>query len=498
MSEKAWGGRFEEELADVALRYSESVGFDKRLAPQDVRGSIAHVRMLAAQGIVPADDAARIEEGLRRIEEEVAAGTFVWQTSREDVHMNIEATLTERIGPAGGKLHTARSRNDQVATDMRLFTREACRATAARIDRFLAILAVRAAGTVSVLMPGYTHLQRAQPIRLAHHLLAWAEMLDRDHGRLLDAAKRLNECPLGSAALAGTTFPLDRERTARELGFDRPSRNSLDATADRDFLVECLAALANCAVHLSRIAEELVLWSTQEFGFVRMSDAYTTGSSIMPQKKNPDMAELARGKTGRVVGDLVTLLVTLKGLPLAYNRDLQEDKPPVFDAFDTVGDTLDVLAGAIATASFDEARMRASLREGFLDATEMADWLAARGLPFRDAHHVVGRLVGKCAAEGRVLSDLTLDELRAEHAGFDESVFAALDMETAVERRNLPGGPARARVEEAIAELRSRLVARSVAIDAIAGEVGAAPGVAFGGALRSRSATGSNDKDVAR
>jgi argininosuccinate lyase len=470
MSEKAWGGRFEEELAEVALRYSASVGVDKRLAPEDVRGSIAHVRMLAAQGIVPAEDAAKIEAGLRAIGGEIAEGRFAWDDKREDVHMNIEATLTDRIGAAGGKLHTARSRNDQVATDMRIWAREACRDAAGRIDRFLAVLATRAKGTVSVLMPGYTHLQRAQPIRLAHHLLAWAEMLDRDHGRLVDAAKRLNECPLGCAALAGTSFPLDRERTARELGFDRPMRNSLDATGDRDFLIECLSALANCAVHLSRIAEELVLWSSQEFGFVQMSDAYTTGSSIMPQKKNPDMAELARGKTGRVIGDLVTLLVTLKGLPLAYNRDLQEDKPPVFDAFDTVNDTLDVLAGAIATASFSSAKMRAALREGFLDATEMADWLAAHGLPFREAHHVVGRLVGRAAAEGKGLADYTLEELRAEHPAFDETVFAALDMETAVERRNLIGGPARARVEEAIAELCVRLEARSVDVAAAAAE----------------------------
>ncbi len=470
MSEKAWGGRFEEELADVALRYSASVAVDKRLASQDVRGSIAHVRMLAAQGIVPAEDAARIEAGLRAIGDEIAAGRFAWDDKREDVHLNIEATLTDRVGAPGGKLHTARSRNDQVATDMRIWAREACHDTAGRIDRFLAVLAVRAKGTVGVLMPGYTHLQRAQPVRLAHHLLAWAEMLDRDHGRLMDAAKRLNECPLGCAALAGTRFPLDGERTARELGFDRPMRNSLDATADRDFLVECLAALANCAVHLSRIAEELVLWSSQEFGFVQMSDAYTTGSSIMPQKKNPDMAELARGKTGRVIGDLVTLLVTLKGLPLAYNRDLQEDKPPVFDAFDTVNDTLDVLAGALATASFNPAKMRAALREGFLDATEMADWLAARGLPFREAHHVVGRLVGRAATEGKVLADFTLDALRAEHPAFDESVFAALDMETAVERRNLVGGPARARVEEAITDLRARLGARGVDLDAASAE----------------------------
>jgi argininosuccinate lyase len=468
-----WGGRFEEPLDAVALRYSASVDVDKRLAPEDIRGSIAHVRMLAARGIVGSDEAEKIAAELGRIAEEIARGEMVWDPAREDVHMNVETVLTERVGAIGGKLHTARSRNDQVATDMRLWTREACLRTAARIDRFLSVLAVRAAGTVDVLLPGYTHLQRAQPVRLAHHLLAWSEMLDRDRGRLLDAARRMNESPLGCAALAGTTFPLDRAMTAAALGFDRPMRNSLDAVGDRDFLVEAVAALANAAVHLSRISEELVLWSTQEFGFVTMSDAYTTGSSIMPQKKNPDMAELARGKTGRVVGDLVNLLVMLKGLPLAYNRDMQEDKAPVFDAFDTVDDTLDVLTGAIATARFRPERMRAALRDGFADATEVADWLAARGVPFREAHHVTGRLVGRCVAAGKSLSELTLAELREEHPLFDESLYAALDFETAVERRDLPGGPARRQVQAAIAELRDRLGERGIDVDAIAQAAGA-------------------------
>jgi argininosuccinate lyase len=475
MSDKAWGGRFEEELNDVALRYSASVDVDSRLAPQDIRGSIAHVRMLAAQGIVPQADADAIVAGLERIAVEIQEGQFAWQSAREDVHMNIEATLSERIGAPGGKLHTGRSRNDQVATDMRLFTREACEATAARIDRFLAVLAVRASGTLDVLMPGYTHLQRAQPVRLAHHLLAWAEGLDRDRGRLLDCARRLNESPLGSAALAGTTFPLDREATARALGFTRPTRNSLDAVGDRDYLVEATAALANCAVHLSRISEELVLWSTQEFGFVRMSDAFTTGSSIMPQKKNPDMAELARGKTGRVVGDLVNLLVMLKGLPYAYNRDMQEDKAPVFDAFDTVDDTLDVLTGCVATAAFSRDAMQRALRDGFLDATEVADWLAERGVPFREAHHVSGRLVALCVRERKVLSELSLTDFQAEHPSFDASIFAALDMETAVERRDLPGGPARQRVRAAIDELRARLGERGLDVDAAAAKFSARP-----------------------
>ncbi len=475
MSKKAWGGRFDQDLNAVALRYSASVDIDQRLAPQDIRGSIAHVTMLASEGIVPEADAEKIITGLRQIGAEIEAGEFVWDDAREDVHMNIEATLSERIGEVGGKLHTARSRNDQVATDMRLWTREACDSTMARIDRMIAILAVRAAGTVEVLMPGYTHLQRAQPVRLAHHLLAWAEMLDRDRGRLADARARLNESPLGCAALASTTFPLDRERTAKELGFVRPMRNSLDAVADRDFLVEVLAALANCAVHLSRFSEELVLWSSQEFGFIEMTDAFTTGSSIMPQKKNPDMAELARGKTGRVVGNLVNLLVTLKGLPLAYNRDMQEDKEPVFEAFDTMDDTLDVLSCAIATAAFKPAKMKAALREGFLDATEIADWLAAKGVPFREAHHVSGRLVSLAITEEKVLSELSLEQMRAEHGAFDESIYPALDMETAVERRDLPGGPARRRVLAAIEELRARLEERGLDVDASAAAQGARP-----------------------
>lgn len=473
MSDKPWGGRFDAELDAIALRFSESVSFDQRLAPEDIEGSLAHVRMLAARGIVSREDATAIEHGLTELANEVQRGTLRWDPRHEDVHMNMEVALREHAGEAAGRLHTARSRNDQVATDMRLWTRRACMATGRRIDRLMSVLAVRAAGTLDVLLPGYTHLQRAQPVRLAHHLLAWAEMLDRDHGRLMDAARRLNECPLGSGALASTTFPIDRDHTAQALGFDRPTRNSMDAIADRDFLLEVLSALVGCQVHLSRMAEELVLWSSQEFGFVEMSDAFTTGSSMMPQKKNPDMAELVRGKTGRVVGDLMNMVVTLKALPLTYNRDLQEDKPPVFDAFDTVDDCLDVLAGALATARFQPDRMRAALREGFLDATEVADWLASRGVPFRDAHHVAGRLVSRALAQGRVLTDLTLAELREEHEAFDESLFEALDPETMVERRDVDGGPARARVQAAVADLRERLAARDAAVDEWAAELGA-------------------------
>jgi len=473
MSDKAWGGRFEADMDEVALRFSESVSFDRRLYREDIEGSIAHVRMLASRGIIDEADAKRIEEGLGKVRSEIESGDFDWDAHKEDVHMNVEARLTEEIGDAGGRLHTGRSRNDQVATDMRLWVRRHCGDTQRAIEGLVAVLAVRAAGTVNVLMPGYTHLQRAQPVRLAHHILAWCEMLLRDHGRLGDAAKRLNESPLGAGALAATTFPIDRDATAAALGFDRPTRNSLDTVADRDFLVEVVAALANCAVHLSRIAEELVLWSSQEFGFVRMSDAFTTGSSMMPQKKNPDMAELVRGKAGRVVGDLVTLLVMLKGLPLAYNRDMQEDKPPVFDAFDTVDDSLMVLTGALATATFGVERMRAALSDGFLDATEVADYLVTKGVPFRDAHHVAGRLVAKAVLADKTLPALTLDELKEEHASFDDDVYAALDMETAVERRDVVGGPKRARVEAAISDLRARLDALGVDVDAISARHGA-------------------------
>lgn len=473
MTDAAWGGRFSEDLDAVAARVNASIDVDCRLGLEDVRGSIAHVRMLAARGIVSADDAARIERGLREIADEIAAGRIDWKTDLEDVHMNVESLLVARVGEAAGRLHTARSRNDQVATDMRLWTRDALDRVRDKTETLMAVLFVRAEETLDVVMPGYTHLQRAQPVRLAHHLLAWCEMLERDRGRHLDARMRMNECPLGAAALAGTTFPIDREMTARELGFARPMRNSIDATADRDFVLEALAALSIQAVHLSRIGEELVLWSSQEFGFVEMSDRFTTGSSIMPQKKNPDMAELVRGKTGRVVGDLVSMLVTMKGLPLAYNRDMQEDKRPLFDAFDTVEDCLEVLAGAIATARFSAERMRRALGEGFVEATEVADWLAARGVPFREAHHVAGRLVARCLASGKTLPQLSLAQLREEHPAFDETVFEAMRPEVALERRDVLGAPARAQVEAQLRSLEARLASWGVDVRARATAKGA-------------------------
>ena len=472
MSKKAWGGRFDEEPNALAARFSASVDVDSRLAEEDIRGSIAHAEMLASIGVLTQTDLHKIKTGLSEILDEIRTGKMKWDAAREDVHMNIEALLTERIGDAGARLHTGRSRNDQVATDMRLWTRAACENTARHIDELIAVLVARAVQTRTVLMPGYTHMQRAQPVRLPHHLLAWCEMLERDCSRLHDAKKRMNESPLGSGALATTTFPLNRAMTATALGFDRPMRNSLDAVSDRDFLVEALAALANCAVHLSRIGEELVLWSSQEFGFVQMSDAFTTGSSMMPQKKNPDMAELVRGKSARVIGDLVTMLVLLKGLPLAYNRDLQEDKKPVFDAFDTVNDSLQVLSGALATAKFNDARMRSALREGFLEATDLADYLAARGVPFREAHHVAGRLVKMAVDSGRTLPELSLTELKKESAIFEGDVSRLFDPEVLVDLRDVEGGPAWTRVQHAISDAMKRLRSRGTEMTEAAAKFG--------------------------
>jgi argininosuccinate lyase len=453
----SWGGRFDTGLDQIALQYSASVDVDQRLADVDITGSMAHAKMLARQGIVSQQDLQRIENGLHHVRERIEHDEVRWSPALEDVHMNIEHMLTEHIGEVGGKLHTARSRNDQVATDLRLWTREAlARIRTALVDT-LEVIAARAEQTVDILLPGYTHLQRGQPVRLAHHLLAWCEMLERDLGRIDDASKRLDACPLGAGALATTTFAIDRHLTAELLGFSQPTRNSMDTVADRDFVLESVSALAVCAVHLSRIAEELVLWSSQEFGFVSMDDAFATGSSMMPQKKNPDMAELMRGKTGRVVGSLVNLLVLMKGLPLTYNRDMQEDKQPTFEAFDTVEASLRVLAGMMHTVRFHPDAMRAALHEGFVNATEVADYLAARGLAFRQAHHVAGHLVKYAIDQRKTLQQLTLEEFRAHDERFDESIYEALDFETAVERRNVVGGPARAQVLSQIHAMKRRL-----------------------------------------
>jgi argininosuccinate lyase len=456
-TQRTWGGRFEATPAEAMLRLSASVDVDRALWRDDIEGSIAHARGLHRAGVLSADELAAIVEGLRRVGAEIEGGTFSWDPAKEDVHMNIEARLIELIGPAGGKLHTGRSRNDQVATDLRLYTRRRCGEVIDRLAALREAILDQAARHVDTLLPGYTHLQRAQPVRLAHHLLAWQEMLERDAGRVADARRRLNELPLGSGAIAGTTFPIDRERVASELGFDRPTRNSMDGTASRDFLLETVNALAILGVHLSRIGEELVLWSSQEFGFVELSDTFSTGSSMMPQKKNPDVAELVRGRSARVIGQAVALMVLEKGLPLGYNRDLQEDKPSLFDAVETTVTSLEALAGAVASATFRADRMALALKHGYVGATELADYLAARGVPFREAHEVIGRLVKLALRQGVGLEELPLATLKEAHEAFDEGAYRVLDSEVAIERRGLLGGPARARVLAEIEAARARL-----------------------------------------
>jgi argininosuccinate lyase len=458
-TQRTWGGRFSGSMADAMLRLSSSVDVDKVLAEDDIRGSLAHARALARAGLLSTDELSRIVGGLEAVLAEVRSGAMNWSAALEDVHMNIESRLIELVGPVGGKLHTGRSRNDQVATDLRLWARARAIDVGAAVDALCAVLLDRAEEHLATLLPGYTHLQRAQPVRLAHHLLAWFEMLRRDRGRLDDARRRMNELPLGAGAIAGTTFAIDRHLVAAELEFDRPMANSMDATASRDFLVELASALAMTAVHLSRIGEDLVLWSSQEFGFVELTDAFATGSSMMPQKKNPDVAELVRGKSARVIGDLVALLSLQKGLPLAYNRDLQEDKTPIFDAVATVLVSLEAMTGALATCTFRVDRMRAALGAGYVTATEVADFLAARGVPFRDAHEITGRLVREAMTRGLPLHELPVALMQTYHPALDESVLAVLDPEVAIERRNAHGAPARAQVVRAIAVGRKALEA---------------------------------------
>ncbi len=455
-----WGGRFAEETDELVQRLNASVGFDKRLYDEDIDGSVAHATMLADRGVISAEDAGEIRNGLESIRADIEVGEFDWRVGLEDVHMNIEHRLSERIGAAGGRLHTGRSRNDQVATDLRLWLMRRIDELVAEIDALQGALLEVCDRDGEAVLPGYTHLQRAQPVLLAHHLLAYFEMLDRDRGRLVDCRRRTAECPLGSAALAGTPFPLDRGATAHALGFSRPMRNSLDGVADRDFAVEFAAAASLAMVHLSRLAEELVVWSSQEFAFVELGDAFATGSSIMPQKKNPDIPELVRGKTGRVFGDLVALLTVLKGLPLAYNKDLQEDKEALFDAADTLRDCLTAMARLLPACTFDAERMRSACDAGFVTATDVADYLAKRGLPFREAHHVVGRLVGWCIAEGRTLTSLALPEFQHFSAAFEEDILEAVTVEASVAARTSEGGTAPERVRVALAEARARHAAR--------------------------------------
>ena len=455
---RTWGGRFERGPAEAVRRFTSSIATDIVLYRYDIAGSRAHARMLAAQGIIPAADGDAILRGLDQVESEIAAGELELNDAREDIHTHVEARLAEIIGDdAAGRLHTGRSRNDQVALDTRLYTREAVNAAVEGIRALQTALVGLAERHRTVYLPGYTHLQRAQPLLLAHHLLAYFEMLERDAGRFADVRARADVMPLGSAALAGAAYPLDREAVAKELGFGAISANSVDAVSDRDYIVEYLSAAAIALVHTSRLSEELVLWSSAEFGYLHFDDAHATGSSIMPQKKNPDVAELARAKSGRVIGHLVALLTTLKGLPLAYNRDLQDDKPGLFDTAETLDRTLHVLAAALEGACIDGARAQAAVDEDpFILATDYADYLARKGLPFRAAHAVVGGLVRRCEAEGKGLTGLSLAELQEAQPLF-EADAVAMTVEQALAARDLPGGTAPVRVEQALAEARQRL-----------------------------------------
>ena len=443
MKNRMWGGRFAEGPDAVMEEINASIDFDRRLFRQDVRGSVAHARMLAQTGIITADDAEKIVTGLDTILREIEAGTFAFSRALEDIHLNIEARLTELIGPVAGRLHTARSRNDQVATDLKLWVRDAIDLTDAALAALQQALATKALAHAATVMPGFTHLQSAQPVTFGHHLMAYVEMLGRDRGRFADARKRLNESPLGAAALAGTSFPIDRPMTAAALGFDRPAANSLDAVSDRDFAVEALSAASLCAVHLSRFAEEIVIWSSTGFRFVKLSDRFTTGSSIMPQKRNPDAAELVRAKAGRIVGALTGLIVVLKGLPLAYGKDMQEDKEPVFDAFDSLELSIAAMTGMVADMEPNVAVLRKAAGAGFSTATDLADWLVLTlGLPFREAHHVTGRIVAEAEQRGATLDRLPLDALQAIEPRITDDVYSVLAVRRSVSSRRSLGGTA--------------------------------------------------------
>ena len=454
---KLWAGRFTEPTNALVERFTESVSFDRRLAKHDIRGSIAHATMLAEVGVLTTEDRDAIVAGLEGILADIEAGAFEWRTALEDVHMNIESVLTERIGDAGKRLHTGRSRNDQVATDVRLYVREALDDIAAAIRSLQAVILDIAEREAETVLPGFTHLQPAQPITFGHHVLAWFEMLERDAERFAECRGRVNRMPLGAAALAGTPYPIDRAMTARLLGFDGICENSLDAVSDRDFAIELTSHCALAMVHLSRMSEELVLWVSAPFAFVELGDAYCTGSSIMPQKKNPDVPELVRGKSARVIGHLNALLVLMKGQPLAYNRDNQEDKEPLFDTVDTVTDCLRVFAGMLGTLECRRERMRDAARLGHTTATDLADYLVRRAVPFRDAHEAVGRAVRTAVETDRDLSELTLDELRAFSPVIEDDVLEVLTLEGSVAARNHPGGTAPGQVRAAVARARKRL-----------------------------------------
>jgi len=461
MTSKIWGGRFQSATDAVLEAINVSIDFDKRLGPQDIRGSLAHVAMLARQGIVSQEDADKITKGLEQIGGEIGRGEFVFSRALEDIHMNAESRLAELIGPAAGRLHTARSRNDQVATDFRLYIRDEIDALDAQLADLQLALVERAMEEAGSVMPGFTHLQSAQPVTLGHHLLAYVEMIGRDRGRLRDARARANECPLGAAALAGTSFPIDRHMTATALEFDRPTANSLDSVSDRDFVLETLSATAICATHLSRFAEEIVLWTTPQFNFISLSDKFTTGSSIMPQKRNPDAAELVRGKSGRIIGALAALLIVMKGLPLAYSKDMQEDKEGAFDSLDSLSLCIAAIAGMVRDIKVNRARMKAAAGAGFATATDLADWLVRKlNLPFREAHHVTGRVVAVAEGRGIGLEDLPLADFQSVEPRISEDVFAVLGVEKSVESRTSYGGAAPDNVRKQAQAWLERLGAR--------------------------------------
>ncbi|MFP6639405.1 MAG: argininosuccinate lyase, partial [Myxococcota bacterium] len=449
---KPWGGRFDEATDPVVERFSASIHFDRALARYDIRVSIAHALMLADSGLLSPADAEILVAGLEEIGVEIQEDRFPFDPALEDIHMNIEVRLRERVGPVAGRLHTGRSRDDQVATDLALYLRDACGAAQRGLLDLQQILVDRATEHIDTVLPGYTHLQRAQPVRLAHHWLAHLEGLARDRQRFADAARRLDQCPLGAGALAGSTLPIDRRHTAEALGFAGPTRNSLDSVSSRDLALEVMAATAICMINLSRMAEEWVIWSSSEFGFMELADAYSTGSSLMPQKKNPDVPELVRGKSGRAVGNLVSLLTTMKGLPLSYNRDMQEDKEPLFDSMATLRDCLLVMTGALATAQIHVDRMAQAASDPMLLATDLAEALVREGVPFREAHEAVGQIVGHCVQSGSDLTRLSQTELSEFHPAFPSDAATILDLERSMSERNMVGGTARERVVEALAE----------------------------------------------
>ncbi len=454
---KLWGGRFGKATEGLVDDFHSSISFDQRLYEQDILGSIAHATMLGEQGIIPREDVDKITEGLRGILADVKAGKIQWRTDAEDIHMNVETILTERIGEAGKRLHTGRSRNDQVALDTRMYARGACRETEGLLEDLIRALLDTAGKHLHTIMPGYTHMQKAQPITLAHHLMAYVQMFLRDRERFRAAYRSADVMVLGSGALAGTTYPLNRERVAEMLDFSAISENSLDGVSDRDFLLDYLSAASICMMHLSRFCEELILWNTNEFRFVEMDDGFATGSSIMPQKKNPDVAELIRGKTGRVYGHLMGLLTVMKGLPLAYNKDMQEDKEAFFDARDTLVKGLTVFTAMFRTLTFRTDSMERGASGGFTNATDCADYLVRKGVPFRDAHRVVGELVAHCLSENKALLDLSLPELHQFHPAFENDVFGDLSMIACVEKRRIPGAPAPDMVQRSIDIARKKL-----------------------------------------